>query len=134
MTARLTKKQEAFALAYIKTGNASEAYRRCYDAKGMKPSTINVKASELLANGKVADRVAALRAPALRAAEISAERTLREVADIGYSDPKAEGSTIKYRDKLTALEMLIKHQGLYERDNRQRAENLALEVVLVKKR
>jgi phage terminase small subunit len=59
--AALTIKQEAFAQKYVETGNASEAYRQAYDAGGMKPATINVKACELLANGKVAARVAELR-------------------------------------------------------------------------
>jgi phage terminase small subunit len=53
----LTPKQEAFCLAYIETGNASEAYRRSYNAKNMKPETINKRASELLADGEVKGRV-----------------------------------------------------------------------------
>ena len=57
----LTPKQEAFAQAYVETGNASEAYRRAYDAENMQPQTIAVKASELLASGKVSVRVAELR-------------------------------------------------------------------------
>ncbi len=59
---KLTPKQEAFALAYIETGNASEAYRRAYDAAGMKPEVVAVKASELLKNGKVTVRVQSLQA------------------------------------------------------------------------
>lgn len=59
--ASLTLKQEAFCQAYIETGNASEAYRTAYAAEKMKPETINVKASELLANGKITVRVAELR-------------------------------------------------------------------------
>ena len=35
----LTIKQNAFAMAYIETGNASEAYRRSYDAGNMAPHT-----------------------------------------------------------------------------------------------
>ena len=58
----VTPKQEAFALAYIETGNASEAYRQVYSAEKMKPETVFVKASELLKNGKVAVRVAELQA------------------------------------------------------------------------
>jgi len=57
----LTKKQEAFCQAYINSDSASEAYRQCYDASRMKTATINVKASELLANGKVAVRVKELQ-------------------------------------------------------------------------
>ena len=30
----LTQKQENFCLAYIETGNASEAYRKAYNATG----------------------------------------------------------------------------------------------------
>lgn len=58
----LTPKQEAFAQAYVETGNASEAYRRAYDAENMAPQTIKVKACELLAKGNVAVTVAALMA------------------------------------------------------------------------
>jgi len=59
--AGLTPKQEAFCQAYIETGNASEAYRSAYAADKMKAEAIHVKASELLANGKVTVRVAELQ-------------------------------------------------------------------------
>jgi phage terminase small subunit len=58
---KLTLKQEAFAKAYIETGNASEAYRRAYDAARMKPEALHVNASKLLADTKVALRVDDLR-------------------------------------------------------------------------
>lgn len=58
----LTAKQEAFALAYLETGNASEAYRRAYDVgQETKPETIWPAASRLLADAKVAARVRQLR-------------------------------------------------------------------------
>lgn len=58
----MTPKQEAFCLAYIETGNASEAYRRAYNAENMKPESVNVNASKLLSSAKVAQRVAELKA------------------------------------------------------------------------
>lgn len=58
----MTPKQEKFCQLYVEIGNASEAYRQAYDAGRMKDSSVNVKASELLANGKVAVRVAELKA------------------------------------------------------------------------
>lgn len=82
----LTKKQEMFAVAVAKGSTASDAYRNAYNAGGMKPNTVHVKASELLKSGKVAARIEALRAPALRKAELSVERTLEEVAALSYSD------------------------------------------------
>lgn len=58
----LTPKQEAFALAYVETGNAAEAYRRAYDVKAAtQHSTIYSAASHLLADPKIATRVAQLQ-------------------------------------------------------------------------
>jgi phage terminase small subunit len=58
----LTPKQEAFARAYVETGNASEAYRRSYNCKpDIKPETVWVKSCELLAHGKVSARVEELK-------------------------------------------------------------------------
>ena len=58
----LTPKQEAFCQTYIETGNASEAYRRSYNASRMKPESINVNACKLLADAKISQRVAELKA------------------------------------------------------------------------
>jgi phage terminase small subunit len=49
----LSIKQEKWAMAYLDTGNASEAYRLAYDCKNMKPESINRKAKEMLDNGKI---------------------------------------------------------------------------------
>ena len=57
----LTPKQEAFAVEYVGTGNASEAYRRAYNATNMKRDTIHSRASELLKHGGIAARVAQLK-------------------------------------------------------------------------
>lgn len=67
----LTPKQEAFCLAYLETGNASEAYRRAYDAENMKPESINRKAKDVIDNVKIAARIAELRAPAVEEAKVS---------------------------------------------------------------
>lgn len=60
--ADLTPKQEAFALAFLETGNAAEAYRRAYDvAPDAKDNWIYVEACQLLDNPKVALRLKELR-------------------------------------------------------------------------
>lgn len=61
----MTPKREAFCLAYIETGNASEAYRRAFNAENMKPETVNNKAYELLQKGEIRARLAELREPIL---------------------------------------------------------------------
>ena len=58
----LTIKQENFCQADIETGNASEAYRRAYNAENMKPETINREAKKLLDNPKITTRLDELRA------------------------------------------------------------------------
>lgn len=77
----LTPKQENFCLAYLETGNASEAYRRAYDAEKMTPATINVKASNLLSNDKIGVRLAELRAPIIAKAQLTVEDLLRELEE-----------------------------------------------------
>ena len=57
---RLTPKQEKFAQKYVELGNASEAYRRAYDAENMKKVTINKRSSELMQNGAITGRIGEL--------------------------------------------------------------------------
>ena len=61
MADKLTPKQEVFILAYLETGNASEAYRRAYNALGMNAATVNREAHSLLEHPKVAPRLKELR-------------------------------------------------------------------------
>jgi phage terminase small subunit len=67
----LTQKQEAFSLAYLETGNASEAYRRAYDAAKMKANTVEKRACELMKLGKVTGRIAELRAQVAKKAVLN---------------------------------------------------------------
>jgi len=58
----LTAKQEAFAVAFVETGNASEAYRRTHDVgPDTKPESIWSAASRCLADIKVQSRVQMLQ-------------------------------------------------------------------------
>jgi phage terminase small subunit len=57
----MTPKQEKFCQLYVELGNASEAYRRSYDAASMSTASVNRKAKELLDNGKIAARLDQLR-------------------------------------------------------------------------
>lgn len=76
----LTPKQEAFCLAYIETGNASEAYRQAYDTQA-SAKTIHEKASRLLAEGKVRARLGELQQKNAEASGITVERITKMLAD-----------------------------------------------------
>ena len=75
---RLTAKQEAFALAYVENGgNASAAYRTAYNTSpDCKPNTVEKRACELVADGKVRGRIDALRAKIAARAEKKVEITV----------------------------------------------------------
>jgi len=77
-----TLKQERFALEWFKEGNASQAYRDCYNAQNMKPETIWTEACLLLKNPKVAKRIQELRESTMLTADdiINEYEEAREVA------------------------------------------------------
>lgn len=105
----LTIKQEAFCIAYIETGNASEAYRRAYSCSAMKPESVNRKAKELVDNVKITARLQELRAPAVEKAQITLEQHLR---DLKRLRDLAEASE-KYGPAITAEMARGKASGLY---------------------
>lgn len=79
MAQRLTIKQENFCLAYVETGNASEAYRRAYDIGDMLPQSINRLAKDLLDNIKITSRIAELRSTVMERHKITVDDLLAEL-------------------------------------------------------
>jgi phage terminase small subunit len=79
---KLTQKQEAFCVAYIETGNASEAYRTAYKSTSMKAASVNREAKALTDNPKIAARLAEMRAPVLEASQMTLEAHLQRLRDL----------------------------------------------------
>lgn len=124
----LTKKQEDFAVAVAKGDKASDAYRAAYDCANMADKTIHEKASRLAAGDKVRARIDELRAPALKRHGITVDRTLEELASVGYAETEAP----KASEKVAALDKMMKHLGLYKEDNNQKtAPVVAINISLV---
>lgn len=82
----LTPKQEAFAKAYVETGNASEAYRRAYDVDTMKDENIWTEASKLLTHPKVAPRIEQLQLALQKRHDVTMDKIIQELAKIGFSN------------------------------------------------
>ena len=103
----LTPKQTKFIDTYIETGNASEAYRQAYSCQNMKDSTINVKASEMLKNGKIRVRIEELQRDLKKSSDIRKEAILEELSCIAFADirdyVKFTGKRISFKsfDELT---------------------------------
>lgn len=114
---KLTPKQENFCLAYLETGNASEAYRRAYDAGGMAAATVNKRASELLDNGEVAGRLDELREPILKRHAITVDDLLAELEEarrlaLETEAPAPAVSATMGKAKLLGLDkQVIEHHG-----------------------
>lgn len=90
MAQRLTIKQENFCLAYVETGNASEAYRRSYDIGDMLPASINSKAFELLENVKITNKIESLREAVVERHKITVDDLLAELEEARQMGLKTE--------------------------------------------
>lgn len=110
---KLTPKQELFAQTYVKTGNASEAYRTAYDTSKTKPDVINVKASELLASGNVLVRVKELQNKLEKKHDISKDKIIARLQEIIYKQEKLGVDKIDLPAMNKAIDTLNKMQGYY---------------------
>lgn len=109
----LTPKQEKFCQEYIKTGSKSEAYRNAYNSENMKPETINVKAVQTFDQDKIRIRIKELQKKAEVRNEISIDWVVQKLKEVVDKDEK---------DRVPALDKLLKHLGGYERDNDQKKD------------
>jgi len=79
---KLTIKQDAFVLAYLETGNASEAYRRAYNCSGMNSNTINNRASDLMKHGGIKARIEESRERTFASAAIDRAGVLSLITEL----------------------------------------------------
>ena len=87
---KLTIKQEAFARAYVETGNASEAYRRAYNAENTKQEIVAVRACELLAHSKVSVMVQQLKDQAAERHAVTVDSLVNELEEARIAALTAE--------------------------------------------
>ena len=107
--ARMTEKKEAFAVAYVETGNASEAYRRAYPRSlNWKPETVRKRASELLANGDVLGMIEALKAEHRKRHNVTVDSLTAEAFE-AVELARREGQVGAY---VSALQFIAKLHGL----------------------
>lgn len=81
-----TVKESKFVLEYIRTGNASEAYRLSYDAKNMLPATIASEASRMLKAPHISAMIDTELSRALAPARLTAADVLSRAWEIASSD------------------------------------------------
>ncbi|MEN9492678.1 MAG: hypothetical protein RJA63_3127 [Pseudomonadota bacterium] len=120
----LTPKQERFIAEYLIDLNGKQAAIRC----GYAPSRAERTASELLAQRKVSEAVAAGRAALAERAKRSVDDVMADIAKVRANamqtapDPDtALPVMVSHKDALRALELEGKHLGAFEKDNAQKA-------------
>lgn len=106
----LTQKQENFCLAYVESSNGSEAYKVAYSAGKMKEESIRVEAAKMLADPKIALRVAELRAVCVEKTAITVDDLIKELeearqAALSAETPQASAATAATMGKAKLLGM-----------------------------
>ena len=94
-TYNLTPKQETFCLAYLETGNATEAYRRAYSPKTKSDTSLWRMAKAVMDNIKVKSRIAELREPAANCAKVTLTEhinTLQRLRDLAEKEAKFDAA------------------------------------------
>ena len=81
----LTTKQNRFCEEVVSGKTQAEAYRVAYSSQDMADKTIWVKASELMANGKVTGRIEELRLPVIKEAQLTLAAHLNNLLEIRES-------------------------------------------------
>jgi len=105
----LTDKQERFCQEYIIDGNAAAACRRA----GYSERSARITGHRLLTKDDIRRRVSELQAEQVGRTQVDADfvvERLRAIADQWQINPSAA---------CRALELLGRHLGIFERDNRQ---------------
>lgn len=99
----LTPKQEAFCLAYIETGNASEAYRQAYPrARNWKPETVHREAHALLNNPKISTRLDELKAALVERNLWTREQSVKALIEV-VNNPDKQTDVIAAVKELNAM-------------------------------
>jgi phage terminase small subunit len=122
MSRDLTPKQEAFAVEYVKTGNATQAYRAAYNTANMKDKTIWARSCELRKNSKVAERVEELREVIRERALVSLDSLTEELEHARLKGEEwKQGSTM-----VSATMGKAKLHGLIDNQDKGATVNIAI--------
>ncbi len=151
--ASVESRRSAFIEAYLSNGgNGTNAALEA----GFSPASAYSQGSRLLKKAEVAQEIAKRRTEIIAALELSTERTIKEVSRLAFCDPRKlvgedgrmkqlheldddtaaaiasvevdNDGNIKYKfwDKNSAIDKAAKVQGLYEKDNDQKAPKVTL--------
>lgn len=114
----LTIKQENFAREYVKTGNASEAYRQAYDAENMSDKDIGNEAYDLVHHPEVAPYIDKLKEKLSKKYEITVESITKEFE----IDRNLARQANQMSAAIKATEHIAKMHGVYVEKTKQEVD------------
>ena len=108
----MTPKQEQFARLYVKTGNASEAYRQAYNTDNMKPETVTNEAYKLLQDPDISAMVDGLKEEARQRHAVTVGDLLHELeqaraAALAAPTPQSSAAVSATMGKAKMLGLLV---------------------------
>lgn len=126
---KLSPRQEAFCMAYAKCGNATQAYREAgYKVKSERAAVS--AGSRMLTNVDIQRRLEEIRAQ-VESERIVEPRAAQEwLSSIIRGEVRVDGKETQVKDRLRAMELLGKMQGLFI-DRKEVSMTGAVPVVLV---
>jgi len=114
--AKLTDKQRRFVEEYLVDLNATQAAIRA----GYSERTADRIGPELLGKSWVSAAIQEAINQRSRRTEITQDRVLNELAIVAFGEGSDEkDSTLRYANKLRALELIGKHLGMFEKERQQ---------------
>lgn len=123
----VTPKQERFIRHYLLSGNASEAYRKCYSAEKMTDKSVTEIASRLLKQVNITSRLAEVQREVHEAEGITVERIAEQFRRLGFYDVRRaynkEGALLDIHaidDETAAAIVAIESEAIYEGSGLQR--------------
>jgi len=118
----LTAKQQAFCEEYLVDLNATQAALRA----GYCANSVNKVGPANLVKVGISKEIHRLRAERSDRTQVKADAVVNELAGIAFGKLSKKPS---YSNKLTALDLLAKHLGLYEADNKQKAPITLIDII-----
>lgn len=115
MADALTPKQEAFAVEYVRTGNAGGAYKVAFGHEGKTDGWLYSEASNLIDHPKVAPRIKELIETAKRQSQFTVTKALQEYEEArtlahGEGQAAAAVSATTAKVKLLGMDQPRRHK------------------------
>ena len=131
---RLTTKQQKFADEYIKSGNATQAYKLAYSTKNMAPTSINSEATKTLRKPNIKTYIDSRLKELSNSKILSAQEVLeylsrvvagKETESVATAKGVYDDVPVSAKDRISAAKELLKRYPTTDPMEKQKLKKLA---------